>query len=60
MIDVDQSSQVGERWVLSAEGDNPAGPLFAGGEYAAADIVGSATRSTACSACSGSHTASCC
>ena len=60
MLDVHQASQGAERWILSAEGDNPAGPLFSGGEYAAADIVGSATRSTACSACSGSHTVACC
>lgn len=48
------------RWVMSAEDGNPAGPLFSGGEFAAADIVGAAFRSTQVSICTGSHTIQCC
>ncbi|HEY2071611.1 MAG TPA: DUF6229 family protein [Rhizomicrobium sp.] len=52
------------QWRDGADIDNPAGPLFAGGEYAAADIVAAAEPTTLggvpCSACTGSHTNPCC
>jgi Family of unknown function (DUF6229) len=41
--------------------DNPAGPLFAAGEFAEADIVNStADFGTRCSICTGSSPVSCC
>lgn len=50
------------QWRDHAEGDNPAGPLFIGGEYAEADIMGdTGTISGKCgTACSGSRTRMCC
>ncbi|HEV7661403.1 MAG TPA: DUF6229 family protein [Allosphingosinicella sp.] len=48
-----------DRWLLSAE-DNPAGPLYSGGKFAEADIVGEGGRKTQVSVCSGSHTVQCC
>ncbi len=52
------------QWRDGADIDNPAGPLFAGGEYVAADIVAAAEPTTLGghppSACTGSHTISCC
>ena len=40
--------------------DNPAGPLFAAGEFAEADIVNAAPALTCGTACSGSFTRHCC
>jgi hypothetical protein len=41
--------------------DNPAGPLFASGEFAEADIVNATSEFiTRCSACSGSAGHPCC
>lgn len=54
-----QMMQADDRWLLSAE-DNPAGPLYSGGAFAEADIVGSAGRNTLCSICTGSRTIQCC
>jgi hypothetical protein len=54
-----QTMQGVDRWLLSAE-DNPAGPLYSGGAFAEADIVGSTGRKTEVSICSGSHTVQCC
>jgi hypothetical protein len=40
---------------------SPAGPLFASGEFAEADIVNATAEITfGCSGCSGSHTYPCC
>jgi uncharacterized protein DUF6229 len=40
---------------------SPAGPLFASGQFAEADIVNATAEITwACSGCSGSHTWACC
>jgi len=40
---------------------SPAGPLFAAGEFAEADIVNATAEITfGCSGCSGSHTYPCC
>lgn len=42
-------------------GDSPAGPLFAAGEFAEADIVNATAEITwGCSGCSGSYTHPCC
>lgn len=54
-----QLMQEDHRWLLSAE-DNPAGPLYSGGTFAEADIVGDGGRKTLCSICTGSHTVHCC
>lgn len=54
-----QMMQSDDRWLLSAE-DNPAGPLYSGGAFAEADIVGSTGRKTQVSLCTGSHTIACC
>ncbi len=40
--------------------DNPAGPLFASGEFAEADIVNATAQITGCCLCSGSFTHPCC
>lgn len=48
-------------WLGSAD-DSPAGPLFTGGEFAEADIVGAViieTRGT-CSSCTASRGGECC
>lgn len=40
---------------------SPAGPLYASGEFAEADIVNATAEITwGCSGCSGSHTWACC
>ena len=41
-------------------GDSPAGPLFASGQFAEADIVSAAFGLTEYSSCSGSLTHECC
>jgi hypothetical protein len=50
------------QWRNSAELDNPAGPLFTGGEFAPTDIVWDCTGGgpTGCSQCSGSSPHQCC
>lgn len=44
------------------EPDNPAGPLYLGGEYAVQEITmtGNGTVLTNCSLCTGSHNMFCC
>jgi hypothetical protein len=39
---------------------SPAGPLFASGEFAEADIVNATAEITRCSGCSGSDYMACC
>ncbi len=41
-------------------GDSPAGPLFASGQFAEADIVNAISLDTNCCLCSGSRTIQCC
>jgi Family of unknown function (DUF6229) len=50
------------QWREQADSENPAGPLFIGGEYAESDIIGdTGTISGKCgTACSGSRTRMCC
>jgi hypothetical protein len=50
------------QWRNEANDGHPAGPLFAGGEFAEADIIGDVGIITKqCgSDCSGSHTRYCC
>ena len=40
------AEEIATQWRESAEGDNPAGPLYAGGEFAEADMVGGADLRT--------------
>ena len=53
-------------WRLEAGSDNPAGPLFTSGDFAAADIACEASEATlhctgGCGTdCSGSGTSNCC
>ncbi len=57
-----QGADLVAQWRSGAEMDNPAGPLFIGGEFAEADIVcETGTGSGQCgTACSGSFTRYCC
>jgi Family of unknown function (DUF6229) len=49
------------QWRDHENQDNPAGPLFAAGEFAEADIVNAAAEYWTCgTACSGSVTRLCC
>lgn len=52
-------------WLSSADSDNPAGPLYASGEFAEAEVVGAAdititTNGRCGTACSASRTHYCC
>ena len=54
------NAELVDRWRNGESQDNPAGPLFASGQYAEADIV-NATRGITCgTACSGSGINQCC
>jgi hypothetical protein len=46
MTDHDHEDRAPADWRSDAEGDNPAGSFFAGGDYAEADIVSDAARMT--------------
>lgn len=56
------TDQVVNQWRNSADVDNPAGPLFAGGRFAEAEIMNKTWPITTqgCSACTGSMTHHCC
>lgn len=49
-------------WLNSGDDESPAGPLFTGGKYAEADIVGAIIRETrgTCSSCTASRGTQCC
>jgi len=53
-------TQLVEHWRNGGGQNNPAGPLFAAGEFAQADIVNAIGKSTNCCDCTGSHTIECC
>ena len=58
---LERSDAILSGWLMSAD-DSPAGPLFTGGKYAEADIVGAVvilTRGT-CSSCTASRGGECC
>lgn len=59
--EVSSAHQIAE-WRVRADADNPAGPLYVGGQYAEADILGDVVLATGrCgTACSGSRTRQCC
>jgi hypothetical protein len=58
------SNTIASQWREDAGSENPAGPLFAGGEFAAADIVSASEPTTLgghpLSVCTGSGTVACC
>ena len=61
MNDTIDSAELVAQWRNQGELDNPAGPLFAAGEFAEADIVNSTAEFwTRCSACTGSSPVHCC
>lgn len=49
-----------EHWRNGGGQNNPAGPLFAAGEFAQADIVNATAKVTGCCLCTGSATGECC
>lgn len=60
MTELERAQQEVAAWRRSAGADNPAGPLFSGGEFAEAEIVlatigGSGRCGTACSASATRH-----
>ena len=58
--DTSDSERLIAQW-RNGEKDNPAGPLFAAGEFAEADIVNATSDFiTRCSGCSGSFGRPCC
>jgi hypothetical protein len=65
---LESADLVVDRWRTSADGDNPAGPLFASGRFAATDIASpGASRSLTfdtclrhCSTCTASRGFQCC
>jgi len=61
MKDTLSGAELVDRWRNGGEQDSPAGPLFAAGEFAEADIVNATAEITwGCSGCSGSYTHPCC
>ena len=60
MNDTSDAAEMVAQW-RNHEQDNPAGPLFAAGEFAEADIVNASAEYLTCgTACSGSITRLCC
>lgn len=62
---LETAEDVISRWRTSPDGDNPAGPLYAAGAFAEADIVApdmevTFARCTGCSTCTASNTHECC
>ena len=60
MNNTSDGAELVAQWRNGAEQDNPAGPLFAAGEFAEADIVNATQAWTCGTACSGSITRQCC
>jgi Family of unknown function (DUF6229) len=61
MNDTLDGAELVAQWRNLGEQDNPAGPLFAAGEFAEADIVNATGEFiTRCSGCSGSFGHPCC
>jgi Family of unknown function (DUF6229) len=61
MDNTSNAAELVAQWRNCAEQDNPAGPLFAAGEFAEADIVNATVEWWTCgTACSGSFTRQCC
>jgi hypothetical protein len=49
-----------EQWRNGGGQNNPAGPLFAAGDFAQADIINATAKGTSYSICTGSDTVQCC
>lgn len=47
-------AELAAEWRNRAGQNNPAGPLFAAGEFAEADIVNATAKATGCCLCTGS------
>ena len=61
MADTSDGANLVAQWRDRGEQDNPAGPLFAAGEFAESEIVNStADFGTRCSICTGSSPVACC
>jgi hypothetical protein len=61
MNDTADSAELVAQWRNDENQDNPAGPLYASGEFAEADIVNATAEFyTQCSGCSGSYGRPCC
>lgn len=60
MYDNLESAELVAQWRNLGEQNNPAGPLFAAGEFAEADIISATPGLTCGTACSGSFTRQCC
>ncbi len=51
---------VAAQWRNEADAENPAGPLFAGGEFAASDIISATDLVTTTPACETTHCGTAC
>lgn len=60
MNDSFDGAELVAQWRTHENQDNPAGPLFAAGEFAEADIVNATPGLTCGTACSGSLNHPCC
>ena len=60
MNDTLDGAELVAQWRNQGEQDNPAGPLFAAGEFAEADIVDSTRGITCGTYCTGSIRVQCC
>jgi hypothetical protein len=61
MNDTSEAAELVSQWRDQENDDNPAGPLYAAGEFAEADIVNASAEYWTCgTACSGSVTRFCC
>ena len=60
MNDTSDAAELIAQWRNDGNQDNPAGPLFAAGEFAEADIVNATPGITCGTACSGSVGHPCC
>jgi hypothetical protein len=59
---LDNAEKIVLDWLSAADDLSPAGPLFTGGKFAEADIVGATIRETrgTCSSCTASRGSYCC
>ena len=60
MKDTSDGAELVAQWRNHVEQDNPAGPLFAAGEFAEADIVNATPKITCGTYCTGSVQVQCC
>jgi hypothetical protein len=60
MKDTLNGAELVAQWRNGGDQNSPAGPLFASGEFAEADIVNATAEITRCSGCSGSEYMACC